>query len=604
MNQKYCSIDLEFTGFDPEKEQILEIGFAFFDVSDEGLVATESWSQVFKPTIEVHQKILGLTGITQEEIDAAPSIGEFKDFLSEKLQDAIIVAHNPTLDIKFLELAGVKLSGKSIDTLELVQFLLPTHHSYNLENLMHYFGIAHKDSHRALADCLSTISLLEKMIAIHNSFSDDLKTELREFLDKGQFEWASLLNLKISNHTIEANDSLSHDQLADDKLISLDQEVIIDDKHFLHESRVANSLQDQDGRWLLVMQSKQEVIKLWQAGLVEGVFETKDLFDKENFEQFKFSAQSSEEYRFILKILVWLHTNWQTKTILDLNLSFFGGQFKNASDPVTMGFIFSDALAGNGTELVRGVLDAMGRDFKLAGGAASDDMQFKKTYQYFNDEVLTDAAVGFGITGPMLIAAGAEHGWKPIGNPRIVTKAEGTKLIELDGKPAFQIYQDYFGDRASDFKQALTLAAVSYPLGMKAKGVEEIMVRVPLAVSDDGSIVCGAELIEGSEVSLMIGTLSSTLWAAEATAKAAMKGMEGAGKRVIFVSDCVARKILLGERGKEEIALLKTVGGENTEIFGFYSYGQIAPLKPPSENINTCDPGFYEQSISVTVCGF
>lgn len=329
MNQKYCSIDLEFTGFDPEKEQILEIGFAFFDVSDDGLVTTESWSQVFKPTIEVHQKILGLTGITQEEIDVAPSIGEFKDFLSDKLQDAIIVAHNPTLDIKFLELAGVKLSGKYIDTLELVQFLLPTHHSYNLENLMHYFGIEHKDSHRALADCLSTISLLEKMIAIHNNFSDELKTELREFLDKGQFEWASLLNLKISNHTIEANDSLSHNQLAEDKLISLDQEVIIDDKHFLHESRVANSLQDQDGRWLLVMQSKQEVIKLWQAGLVEGVFETKDLFDKENFEQFKFSAQSSEEYRFILKILVWLHTNWQTKTILDLNLSFFGGQFKN-----------------------------------------------------------------------------------------------------------------------------------------------------------------------------------------------------------------------------------------------------------------------------------
>jgi len=282
----------------------------------------------------------------------------------------------------------------------------------------------------------------------------------------------------------------------------------------------------------------------------------------------------------------------------------FGSQFKEVADPVTMGFIFSDALAGNGTELVRGVLDAMGRDFKLAGGAASDDMQFKKTYQYFNDEVLTNAAVGFGITGPMLIAAGAEHGWKPIGNPRIVTKAEGTKLIELDGKPAFEIYKDYFGERAGDFKQALTLAAVSYPLGMKAKGVEEIMVRVPLAVGEDGSIVCGAELIEGSEVSLMIGTLSSTLWAAEATAKAAMHGMEGAHKRVIFVSDCVARKILLGERGKEEIALLKTVGGENTEIFGFYSYGQIAPLKPPSENINTCDPGFYEQSISVTVCGF
>lgn len=334
MNKKYCSIDLEFTGFDPEKEQILEIGFAFFDVSDDGLVATENWSQVFKPTIEVHQKILGLTGITQEEIDVAPSIADFKNFLSEKLHDAIIVAHNPILDIKFLELAGVKLSGKSIDTLELVQFILPTHHSYNLENLMHYFGIDHKDSHRALADCLSTISLLEKMIAIHNSFSDDLKLQLKEFLDKGNFEWAPLLDLKIAQNEIEANDSLSHGQLADDKLTSqegkvFDNVITLDHTHHLHESRVANTLQDQDGRWLLAMQSKQEVLKLWQAGLVEGVFETKDLFDKENFEQFKFAATTSEEFRFVLKILVWMHTNWQTKTVLDLNLSFFGGQFKN-----------------------------------------------------------------------------------------------------------------------------------------------------------------------------------------------------------------------------------------------------------------------------------
>lgn len=282
----------------------------------------------------------------------------------------------------------------------------------------------------------------------------------------------------------------------------------------------------------------------------------------------------------------------------------FGEQFTASGEEVTMGFIFSDALAGNGTELVRGVLDTMGHDFKLAGGAAADDMQFKKTYQYFNDEVLTNATVGFGMVGPILVAAGAEHGWKPIGNARIVTKAEGTKLIELDGKPAFEIYKDYFAHRASDFKQALSLAAVSYPLGMKAKGVEEVMVRVPLAVADDGSIVCGAELVEGSEVTLMVGTLSTALWAAEDTAKTAMKGMEGAHKRVIFVSDCVARKILLGDRGKEEIMLLKAVGGENTEIFGFYSYGQIAPMKPPAENINTCDPGFYEQSISVTVCGF
>jgi hypothetical protein len=281
----------------------------------------------------------------------------------------------------------------------------------------------------------------------------------------------------------------------------------------------------------------------------------------------------------------------------------FAEAIKGDGEAPRMAFMFSDALAGNGTELVRGILEVMGGNFQLAGGAAGDDLNFKKTWQFFNQEALTDAVVGFGIVGSLPVEVGADHGWQPLGNARIATKAEGTKLIELDGKPAFGIYQDYFGPRAADFKKALSLAAVSYPLGMKSPGSgEQIMVRAPLAVGDDGSITCGAEVVEGAEIYLMIGTLSGVLWSAEQTAKSLLQKV-GGNRRVVFVSDCVARKILLGERGQEEIALLKSIGGAGCVIFGFYSYGQIAPLKPPAQNIQTCDPGFYEQSISLAVFG-
>lgn len=281
----------------------------------------------------------------------------------------------------------------------------------------------------------------------------------------------------------------------------------------------------------------------------------------------------------------------------------FGEQLKAIDDTARLAFLFSDALSGNGTELVRGVLDVLGTDFVLSGGAAGDDMNFKKTYQYFNGEVLTDSAVGLGVSKEISFVAGADHGWQPIGNGRVVTKAEGTKVIELDGKPAFEIYQDYFGERAGDFKKALSLAAVTYPLGMKASGSEEIMVRAPLVVGDDGSIICGAEILEGSKVFLMIGTMNDALGAAESKAKELMGKMPDTKKRIVFVSDCVARKILLGERGKEEIELLKSIAGPESEIFGFYSYGQISPLHTPTKDVNTCDPGFYEQSISITILG-
>lgn len=326
---KYCSIDLEFTGFDPETEQILEVGFAFFDIQENQVVIGEKWSQVFRPTIDVHPKILGLTGITQEEVDVAPEIGEFKDFLTEKLRDKILVAHNPTLDIKFLKQAGVELSGRVIDTLELVQFILPTHHSYNLENLMHYFDIKHQESHRALGDSLSTIALLEHLLKIHQSFPDELKEQILQVCSRADFEWTALLqwDIGVLNEKLY-QDSLATTEFANDVIKQFDEPIVIDDKHFLHESRVANTLQRYDQKSLLVFSSKQEVIRLWQAGLVEAVFSPDDLYNSNAFKYFFSQAQTPEELRFCLKILVWEKTNWQTKTILDLNLSFFGGQFK------------------------------------------------------------------------------------------------------------------------------------------------------------------------------------------------------------------------------------------------------------------------------------
>ncbi len=328
-NAKYCSIDLEFTGFDPGTEQILEIGFAFFDVTEQGLVIGEKWSQVFKPTIDVHPKILGLTGISQDEIEAAPDVSEYRDFLNEKLGKTILVAHNPVLDIKFLEQAGVSLSGKVIDTLELVQFLLPTHHSYNLENLMHYFDLKHRDSHRALGDSISTILLLEKMMQIHAGLPVELKEKLSVIYKRANFEWSKLLLIPFPASTAEGTDSLAKLEFAEDIIANFDEQIVIDEQHHLHESRVAKSLQELEHESLMVLQDKSEVLRLWRAGLVEGVFQSTDLFSVPNFEQFLNTASTPEELRFCLKILVWQYTNWQTKTVLDLNLSFFGGQFRS-----------------------------------------------------------------------------------------------------------------------------------------------------------------------------------------------------------------------------------------------------------------------------------
>lgn len=328
--QIYCSVDLEFTGFDPAKDQILEIGFAFFTLAEDGVTVTEQWSQVFKPSMEVHPKILGLTGITQEELDSAPEFSKHRDFLQKKLGSAIIVGHNPVMDVKFLESYGIKLSGQTIDTLELVQFLLPTHHSYNLENLVHFFGVKHSIAHRALGDALSTIAVLENLVKIYNQFTDELKSELEKVFSRGEFLWKDLLQLKLNSSETTSNDSLHHlkteQTLSQLKLAS--QLVVIDSEKIDHEARVAFNLKNEDTPSVMAVSDSAIVMRLWKDGLVHGVFRRDDTFSKPAFEKFMQNAETNEQLRFCLKILVWLHTNWQNEVVFDLNISFFGGQFK------------------------------------------------------------------------------------------------------------------------------------------------------------------------------------------------------------------------------------------------------------------------------------
>jgi len=330
---KYCSLDLELTGFDPLTDEILEIGLAFFEPTPKGLQITEQWSQTFRPKSEVHPKILGLTGLTMAELQQAPLLTDLHSTVQKKLEGAVIVGHNIILDARFLEAFGFKLSGQFIDTLDLVQFLLPTHHSYNLENLMHHLGIPHKEAHRALGDSLATIALLEQLLRRYNYFPIVLKQRMQgliagrnliwQELFSYPFEFPQLVQSQAQELTPVLSEIKNFPTIESGSVIltSLDQTT---------PQVTAQALQVFPASYLLVVPDKSSVLKMWQQGLARALFSPQDRFDPVKFNQWlERNDLDQSQLMFVLKILVWFHTNWQTETIIDLNLTFFGGQFRS-----------------------------------------------------------------------------------------------------------------------------------------------------------------------------------------------------------------------------------------------------------------------------------
>jgi hypothetical protein len=263
--------------------------------------------------------------------------------------------------------------------------------------------------------------------------------------------------------------------------------------------------------------------------------------------------------------------------------------------------MFTDVLNGNGAEVVRGVQDVLGENSLIIGGAAGDDFLFKQTFEYYGSDIFSSSIVGAGFSGDCTIGVGVRHGWCAIGTPMKATKSEGAVLKELDGRPAVSIYEDYFGKKAEELREEpLAKLAITYPLGMSIDGSDELLVRDPITVDDQGAITCAAEIPEGSEVRLMIGSKEEAIVAAKEAAKQALSQLAGKSPKAIIMFNCIARKKLFGRFASDEIAAIQEVLGNDVPLIGFYTYGEIAPI---GENVEKHFSRFHNETAIIMVIG-
>lgn len=269
--------------------------------------------------------------------------------------------------------------------------------------------------------------------------------------------------------------------------------------------------------------------------------------------------------------------------------------------------MFPDVLTGNGADAVRGVLDVLGEHFPVVGGAPGDDFVFKETFEYRDGEVASGAIAGIGLAGEFVMGAGVRHGWIPIGVPMKVTKSEGAVLHELDGKPAISIYEDYFGEKAGELrKEPLARLAITYPLGLKVPEYEEeYLIRDPITVDEKGSITCAAEIPEGSEIRLMIGSKDKAVEAAEDAAHKMMKVFKNsnADPKLVLMFNCIAREKLFAQKANDEIRAIMNIIGKNVPLLGFYTYGEQAPLGGEMRDISKINSKFYNETVVMFALG-
>ncbi len=271
--------------------------------------------------------------------------------------------------------------------------------------------------------------------------------------------------------------------------------------------------------------------------------------------------------------------------------------------------MFPDVLVGNGADIVRGVLTELGENFPVVGGASGDEQEFVQTFQYLGDKTYSKSVVALGISGEFSFGVGVRHGWIPIGVPMTVTKSDGSLIQEIDGQPAIRVYEDHFGKEKARVLQdtegvASVRSVLTYPFGISTKDRQnEILIRFATDVLDDGSIRCAAEIPEGSEIRLMIGSKEEAVEAAQDAADKSKKGLVGKEPKAAIIFNCIARKNLFGEEARDEINAIRESIGANVPMIGFYTYGEQAPIDGVTQNMDKCETTFHNETVVIYTIG-
>lgn len=161
----FITIDIETTGLDPEKDEILEIAAIKYIENNEA----EIFSRVVKVQNPLTKEISELTGITDDFLlkngmDIETALKDFWDFVGR----AKLVGYNISFDMSFLRNASIEhkikmQANKCIDILQLARRKVKDTKNYKMSTVANALGIKMVQKHRAESDCRLAFEIYRKL---------------------------------------------------------------------------------------------------------------------------------------------------------------------------------------------------------------------------------------------------------------------------------------------------------------------------------------------------------------------------------------------------------------------------------------------------------
>ncbi|MGE0820539.1 MAG: FIST N-terminal domain-containing protein [Candidatus Binatia bacterium] len=243
--------------------------------------------------------------------------------------------------------------------------------------------------------------------------------------------------------------------------------------------------------------------------------------------------------------------------------------------------IFPDTYNFNAAAFFSGLTEE-GPQLLTVGGGASEDGSIGETFQLCGDAVSNNAVSGVLFSGHFQHTMGIAQACQPIGTVHTVTKSHQNLLLELDGRPAFDVFADVVREPLiDDLNRAASFVFIGLPVDAERQHLArgEYVVRNIVGFEPKQGIVAVADDIrQGQKMVFTLRDGSGSREDLKLTLEAQARLWEGNSPRFGLYFNCLGRGSGLYGFPDLDTSYIKQYFGE-IPIIGFFSGCEIAPIR-------------------------
>ncbi|WP_431861660.1 FIST signal transduction protein [Azospirillum sp.] len=241
----------------------------------------------------------------------------------------------------------------------------------------------------------------------------------------------------------------------------------------------------------------------------------------------------------------------------------------------TLGLVHADPRNADLADLMTQLGEATGAF--LVGGLASsrgEYPQFSGPGRGSDDPVGDGGVSGVLFGNGLEVATGLTQGCSPIGPMRTITAAEENLIIEIDGRPALEVFKEDIGELlARDLNRVAGYIFAGLPI--TGSDTADYLVRDIIAIDPRMGWLAVAERVEpGRRILFARRDRQSAVLDMERMLEKLRKRLSGPPKGGVYVS-CVARGPNFFGEGNQEVAMIQRALGE-FPLVGFFANGEVS----------------------------